>query len=381
MRAVVPNAFEFAEFFAGIGLMRAGVESGGPWRAVWANDIDERKFGMYRLAYPADDAFHLGDVASVAGSDLPDLTLATASFPCVDLSLAGHRRGLKGLRSGTLWHFTRLMDEMGERRPPMVLLENVQGFASSNQGADLADAIAKLNELGYSCDLFRVDALHFVPQSRPRLFVIGVRGVDPAPGDWTPSVLRPAWVERFVKSHPELRMHARPILLPTREAPTLGSIIEPLADDDGRWWSPERVRKFFVSMAPIHRARLRTMYKGDRTTWGTAYRRTRGGVPRAEIRIDGTAGCLRAMRGGSSRQILVEAGKQRLKVRFMIPVEYARLMGAPDFPITAVREHQALFGFGDAVCVPVIEWIASTYLTPMAEQIMQEPAATAVASK
>lgn len=109
------------------------------------------------------------------------------------------------------------------------------------------------------------------------------------------------------------------------------------------------------------------MYRADRVSWGTAYRRTRDGVPRAEIRVDGTAGCLRAMRGGSSRQILVEAGHHRLKVRFMKPVEYARLMGAPDFPLDGLAEHQALFGFGDAVCVPVIQWIAESYLTPVAE--------------
>jgi DNA (cytosine-5)-methyltransferase 1 len=369
----------FAEFFAGIGLMRAGIEAGGPWQAAWANDIDERKFDMYELAYPADDAFHLGDVAAVKGSDLPSLTLATASFPCVDLSLAGYRRGLSSLRSGTLWHFTRLLDEMGDGRPPLVLLENVQGFATSNKGADLADAIAKLNDLGYSCDLFQVDALHFVPQSRPRLFVVGVRGADLAPGDWTPSVLRPAWVARFVKAHPGLRMHARPLLLPTREAPTLTAVIEPLAEDDDRWWNPERVRKFYASMAPLHRARIREMYRGDRTTWGTAYRRTRHGIPRAEVRVDGTAGCLRTMRGGSSRQILVEAGRHRLKVRFMIPAEYARLMGAPDFPLSGLREHQALFGFGDAVCVPVIKWIAETYLSPLALSLAISEPATAAA--
>lgn len=358
--------FTFAEFFAGIGLMRRGLEAGGDWRAAWANDIDPRKAEMYDLDYPGDEAFHLGDVGAFGGADMPDVTLATASFPCTDLSLAGYRQGLAGLRSGTLWHFTRLLDEMGDRRPPLVLLENVQGFATSKQGADLADAIARLNDLGYSCDVFRVDGLHFVPQSRPRLFVVGIRGLELEPGDWTPTVLRPAWVKAFVEAHPDLRMHAWPLLLPTREAPSLDSVIERLADDDERWWSPERVRKFFSSMAPLHRARLQAMYKADRTSWGTAYRRTREGVPRAEIRVDGTAGCLRAMRGGSSRQILVEAGHRQLKVRFMLPVEYARLMGAPDFPLDGLPEHQALFGFGDAVCVPVIDWIARAYLTPAA---------------
>ena len=85
------------------------------------------------------------------------------------------------------------------------------------------------------------------------------------------------------------------------------------------------------------------------------------------------------MRGGSSRQILVEAGHHRLKVRFMIPAEYARLMGAPDFPLSGLRDHQALFGFGDAVCVPVIKWISETYLSPLALSLAISEPATAAA--
>ena len=40
-------------------------------------------------------------------------------------------------------------------------------------------------------------------------------------------------------------------------------------------------------------------------------------------------------------------------------------MGADDFLLN-VPLNQALFGFGDAVCVPVIRWIAENYLTPLA---------------
>ncbi|MEI7899229.1 MAG: DNA cytosine methyltransferase [bacterium] len=80
-----------AEFFAGIGLMRMGLEQAG-WQVVWANDIDEDKMKMYRGHYSDDDAhFHLGDVHALAPSDIPEVVLATASFPCNDLSLAGAR--------------------------------------------------------------------------------------------------------------------------------------------------------------------------------------------------------------------------------------------------------------------------------------------------
>jgi len=87
----------------------------------------------------------------------------------------------------------------------------------------------------------------------------------------------------------------------------------------------------------------------------------------AELRTDGIAGCLRTPRGGSGRQILFAAGRGRYAVRLLTPRECARLMGADSFRIV-VPLNQALFGFGDAVCVPVIRWIANNYLTPVWEE-------------
>jgi len=58
------------------------------------------------------------------------------------------------------------------------------------------------------------------------------------------------------------------------------------------------------------------------------------------------------------------AGKGSIRMRWMTPREYARLQGCPDFPINVDR-NEALFGFGDAVCVPVIGWIAENVLTQL----------------
>lgn len=104
-----------------------------------------------------------------------------------------------------------------------------------------------------------------------------------------------------------------------------------------------------------------------KTHWATAYRRTRRGKATWEIRADEIAGCLRTARGGSSKQALVEAGRGNVRIRWMTPREYARLQGASDYKTDAVTENQALFGLGDAVCVPVISWIARDYLRPLLE--------------
>jgi len=88
------------------------------------------------------------------------------------------------------------------------------------------------------------------------------------------------------------------------------------------------------------------------------------------ITPDGVAGCLRTPRGGSGRQILFKAGHGTYFFRLLTPRECARLMGADNYRIE-VPFNQALFGFGDAVCVPVIEWIARHYLNPVVNELYE----------
>ena len=126
-----------AEFFAGMGLMRAGLESVGI-ETVFANDIDETKAALYRDNW-GTAALHIGDIRGLHGDDIPDIDLATASFPCVDLSLAGHRRGLEGEQSRLVMDFLRILREMGTRAPHTVLIENVPGFLTANGRQGLGD--------------------------------------------------------------------------------------------------------------------------------------------------------------------------------------------------------------------------------------------------
>jgi DNA (cytosine-5)-methyltransferase 1 len=77
-----------AEFFAGIGLMRLGLEQAG-WNTIWANDLDPDKEVMYRHHFEdAHDHFVLQDVHLIDPTSIPSVTLATASFPCTDLSFS-----------------------------------------------------------------------------------------------------------------------------------------------------------------------------------------------------------------------------------------------------------------------------------------------------
>jgi len=359
-----------AEFFAGIGLMRLGLEAANV-ETVWANDIEPDKRDMY-VANFGDDEFVRADIRDISGESLPDVDIATASFPCTDLSLAGHRKGLGTTAappdetggSSMFWEFARVLGEMKGRRPPVVLLENVLGFASSHGGRDLRGAVAELNRLGYSCDLLAIDARHFVPQSRPRMFIVGL--AEPDPEDLlADDADRPDWARRIAFDMPDARLHTR-ALPPLPAGPgDLGGVVERFPPDAVEWWEDERVERFVASLSPIQRARLETLKQSRKPLWRTAYRRTRNGVAVWEIRADGIAGCLRTARGGSSKQALVQAGDGEARIRWMTPREYARLMGAPSFRLDA-RRNQALFGFGDAVCVPVISWLAEHYIAPAA---------------
>jgi len=360
----------FAEFFAGIGLVRVALERKG-WSAKFANDIDPLKAEIYRHNFSEveDKCLVIGDIHKLNASLVPMVDLATASFPCNDLSLAGARSGLAGQQSGSFWGFIRILREMGKRRPGLVLLENVTGFLSSNGGKDFFDALQALNKLGYFCDTFILDAVNFVPQSRARLFVIGIGdsklecAVHEAYRFYESSV-RPAALADFIFSHPGIRWSIRDLPCPPSRKIFLQDVLENIPHDRKDWWNTERASYLLSQMSPKHAAMARKMISGQKYSYGTIFRRVRNGKSMAELRNDGIAGCLRTPRGGSGRQILFKAGKGRYYARLLTPRECARLMGTGETYKINVPLNQALFGFGDAVCVPVIEWIAENYLNP-----------------
>ncbi len=365
-----------AEFFAGIGLVRLGLESGN-WRVIYANDIDRNKRQMY-VDHFGDESqkFDLRDIRDIKAAAIPDVTLATASFPCNDTSLAGGRKGFEGDKSSTFWEFVRLLREMDSRRPPIVLIENVAGFLTSNGGKDFEAALRAISELGYLVDSFQIDASSFTPQSRKRLFVIGTLERLISKEDWwtnvpvVEGVLRPRKLAGFINGHDAIKWLSRPLPNPGRSGVKLKDIIESIDDDDPVWWSKSRSEYLLGQMDDFHRSKSRAIIEGADYEYATVFRRVRKGVTRAELRNDGMAGCLRTPRGGSARQILFRGGRGNFRVRLLTSRECARLMGAGDYTIN-VSESQALHGFGDAVVAPVLEWIATYYLNPVVNLLLR----------
>src|SRR6185437_9566733 len=187
------------EFFSGGGMARLGL--GPDWRCLFSNDLSPKKAAAYR-AYFGSDHLHVGDVASLTPADLPGhATLAWASFPCQDLSLAGNGAGFEGARSGSFLPFWSLMRQLAaeSRAPRIVVLENVTGALTARGGADFTTLVQLLADAGYQAGCLVIDAARFLPQSRPRLFVVAVSGRAPAhliqsgpSGAWHPAGLRAA---------------------------------------------------------------------------------------------------------------------------------------------------------------------------------------------
>lgn len=373
----------FLEFFAGIGLVHLGLHPSG-WRCVYANDISEKKQTMYLDEFPGAAYFHLEDIwqtDKVLERIKQPALLATASFPCVDLSLAGHMKGLKGEHSSSLFGFLEVLRRLKEQRkmPPMVLLENVIGLLTGHQGKDFEETCLALAELGYWLDVFVVDAKHFTPQSRPRLFIVGVLK-EAIPSEAAVSS-HSLWRERI-----KARRHTCPVRLaealqklklPTGwlafdlpELPPVQRNLAALIDLDNQqdWWSEAEVVKHFERMSDLHRLRVEKLMASNQLWVGAMFRRVREGKTKSEARFDGLAGCLRTAKGGSGKQIVVVIDGGKLKMRWMTSVEYARLQGAPDFNIQRTR-NEALTGFADAVCVPVIDWVARHALAPVAAHL------------
>jgi DNA (cytosine-5)-methyltransferase 1 len=363
--------FSFYEFFAGGGMARLGL--GEDWECGFANDFDPVKTATYRANFPHAAAhFVEGDVWRLAPADLPGLAdLAWASSPCQDFSLAGARAGLAGGRSSAFFGFWRLIEGLSAdgRAPRTIVIENVGGLLTSHGGRDFAALAQALAAQGYGFGALEIDAAAFLPQSRPRVFVIATREPPPA-GLVGASPFHTRAVQAAAAGLPaELAAHwiwwrAR---APLPRNSDLAALLEP--DDAVAWHSPERTQRWLDLMAPLHRARLEAFRaRGDRAV-GAVYRRMRveagERVQRAEVRFDGLAGCLRTPRGGSSRQVIAVAEDGQVRTRLLTPREAARLMGLPDSYRLPAAATSALHVAGDGVAVPVVRWLAQEILEPL----------------
>lgn len=368
----------FYEFFAGGGMARAGL--GDQWTCLFANDFDPKKGFAYQTNWDVKGELRIGDVAEVKGEDLPGRAdLVWGSFPCQDLSLAGVGAGLEGQRSGTFYPFWRVISELitQGRAPKMVAVENVCGALTSHGGKDFEAICRTYAEAGYRFGALVINADLFVPQSRPRLFVIGVHDdveIDEtliSPGPLEPFHTRA--LRRAVEGLPSdiaERVIWWNVPTPARRTQTFADIIE---DDPSsvRWHTPQETANLLSMMSSINSAKVAQAKRAGRRMVGGLYRRTRrdengAKVQRAEVRFDDVAGCLRTPAGGSSRQVIMVVDGPLVRTRLISTRETARLMGLDDAYRLPRNYNEAYHLTGDGVAAPVVRHLAQHLFEPVA---------------
>ena len=368
----------FYEFFAGAGMARAGL--GERWRCLFANDFDRKKAVTYGRNWGSE--ILCCDVRDVTPEHLSDRAdLVWASFPCQDLSLAGGGAGLRGERSGTFWPFWDLMTQLAEqgRSSTLIVLENVCGTLTSHGGRDFAAICKTLQAGGYRFGALVVDAILFVPQSRPRLFIIAIRE----------DINMPAAI---VSNEPRMEFHPRTLrgayqkLPETLKESWIWWAVNPppprkvnfsdLIENDPAsvaWHTSTETQKLLAMMSDVNLKKIREAKREGHRIIGTAYKRTRRDITgrkiqRAEVRFDDVAGCLRTPAGGSSRQIVIVVKEKKICSRLISSRETARLMGLPDDYILPDKYNEAYHLTGDGVVVPVVKFLTNRIFEPVLEE-------------
>ncbi|MET4278535.1 MULTISPECIES: DNA (cytosine-5-)-methyltransferase [unclassified Bradyrhizobium] len=381
----------YLEFFAGGGMVRAGL--GGRWKCQFANDFDPLKVQVYADNWGEKEILE-DDIHKVEAADLGRRAdLAWASFPCQDLSTAGNGLGLgqanggDRTRSGTFWAFIDLMKGLkaSGRLPRIVVLENVVGLLTINGGEEFKAVVAALDRLGMRAGAVVVDARHFVPQSRQRVFIVAVSKTAKVAEALVRDEPHPTWhPDPLVRAVEKLSGQCREqwMWLNLGPAPGLKKTLNKIVKSNPvgvEWHPPAETKRLVGMMSDAHRKKLAEAKSSGKRVVGTLSLRMRPSngktVQRTEVCFRGLAGCLRTPKGGGSRPRIIVVNGGSVRTRLLAPAEAAALMGLKSkYRLPDVYEH-AFKVIGDGVAVPVVSFLRGKLLTPLLRSIKKSRAA------
>ena len=369
------TTFSFQEFFAGGGMVRQAL--GGNWKCTFANDFDGKKALAYQDNWGLGGELLVGDIRKIMPSQLDTCSdLSWASFPCQDLSLAGAGKGLASERSGMFFIFWEKLRQaaIGNALPKIVVIENVCGMLTSNQGRDFRAVIKTFVEHGYKVGGLIIDAKDFVPQSRKRVFIIGVRDDHAIESQLISSVpISDFHTPALIRAYDQLTEVSKAnwvwfnLPRPSHRKTELIGLLEPENEVD--WNDTEKTALLLSKMSAVNRSKVQAAQNLNYPAVGALFMRTRtlGSSKKvfAEVRFDGISGCLRTPNGGSSRQSILWVEGAHVRSRLLTPRETARLMGLPDAYKLPKNKNAALHLTGDGVVVPVVEHLKNYLLEPL----------------
>ena len=159
----------FIDLFAGIGGFRLALERQG-LKCVFSSEIDEDARATYQHNFGELPA---GDITKIDAKDIPAHDILCAGFPCQSFSISGHRDGLNDKRGALIWDVIRIARH---HRPQVLLLENVPGLLSIDNGAAYRHIVEELTKSGYIVKWDLLNAADYgSPQARRRLYIVCLR--------------------------------------------------------------------------------------------------------------------------------------------------------------------------------------------------------------
>jgi len=162
----------FFDMFAGVGGFRAGLERAGGYECIGHCEIDKHADAAYRRVHKIKESeVYYEDARKIDTNTMPGFDLLCAGFPCQAFSIAGRRQGFADPR-GTL--FFEIARVVRAKKPAYLLLENVPGLLSHDNGQTFAAILQTLSDLGYGIEWQVLNSAdHGVAQSRRRVYIVG----------------------------------------------------------------------------------------------------------------------------------------------------------------------------------------------------------------
>lgn len=165
---------KYLDLFSGAGGFRSAFEQIPGTECVGHCEIDVHADKSYRALFHTEGEWFCNDARQIDTAGLPDFDLVCGGFPCQSFSIAGHRKGFEDTRGTLFFEIARIL---GAQKPPFVLLENVPGLLSHDEGRTFAVILGTLSRLGYHVEWQVLNSKDFdVPQSRQRVFIVGYLG-------------------------------------------------------------------------------------------------------------------------------------------------------------------------------------------------------------
>lgn len=153
--------------FSGIGGFDLAMRNLGH-EIIGACEIDKYARKVYAKHFPGVPIHN--DATRLQAESLPQFDVLCAGFPCQAFSIAGKRRGFEDTRGSLFFEIARIAKE---KKPSLLLLENVKGLLSHDKGETFRVIISTLDEMGYDAEWQVLNSKYFVPQNRERIFIVG----------------------------------------------------------------------------------------------------------------------------------------------------------------------------------------------------------------